>query len=163
MFKHKHLPAVGAGTYNRDGIPVLDLGKRSQGILEELEKAHIYIAQLNSTLGQQNKLLLAVSALGHKGGWVWAIETTGRKTICTGEIETHIRTLFNGTDWNHKMETYSNGSFFEEYAIGWIWLANIKSGIVQQWKISMNPCISCYFSLTYISRRLVHLRTNEER
>ena len=52
MFEHKHLPAVGAGQYSEDGTTVLDLGERSQGTLEELEKAHIYIAQLNETLNK---------------------------------------------------------------------------------------------------------------
>lgn len=50
MFENKHLPAVGAGKYSENGTPILDLGERSQGTLEELEKAHIYIAQLNETL-----------------------------------------------------------------------------------------------------------------
>jgi hypothetical protein len=50
MFGEKHLPAVGAGTYDEHGRSVLDIGKKTMGILEELEKAHLYIVQLNDRL-----------------------------------------------------------------------------------------------------------------
>lgn len=52
MYEKKHLPAVGPGKYDADGAAILDLGQRSQGTLEELEKAHIYIAELNKTLNR---------------------------------------------------------------------------------------------------------------
>ena len=58
MFRNKHLPAVGPGHYNEKGEPVILLGRRSQGMLEELEKAHIYIAHLDRDLEaarQQNE------------------------------------------------------------------------------------------------------------
>jgi hypothetical protein len=60
MFTNKHLPAVGAGRYNEAGEPIIQLGASSAGMLEELEKAHIYIAQLNDALKsaqQQNEEL----------------------------------------------------------------------------------------------------------
>ena len=48
MFKFKHLPALaGAAVNERNGVDVV---KHQFGVLEELEKAHIYIAQLNETL-----------------------------------------------------------------------------------------------------------------
>lgn len=47
MWKKKHLPAVGAGEYDEEGRAVIDLGRKTLGILEELEKAHIYIEQLH--------------------------------------------------------------------------------------------------------------------
>jgi hypothetical protein len=50
MMENKHLPAVGPGSYTQDGQPVITIGARSQGMLEELEKAHLYIAQLNEQL-----------------------------------------------------------------------------------------------------------------
>jgi hypothetical protein len=50
MFGEKHLPAVGAGTYDEQGRSVLDIGKKTMGMLEELEKAHLYIVQLNDRL-----------------------------------------------------------------------------------------------------------------
>jgi hypothetical protein len=52
MWENKHLPAVGEGVYEADGTPVIEIGARSQGMLEELEKAHIYIEQLNQELRQ---------------------------------------------------------------------------------------------------------------
>jgi len=50
MWTNKHLPAVGAATLRSDGSHAVDLGARSQSMLEELEKAHIYIDQLNDTI-----------------------------------------------------------------------------------------------------------------
>jgi hypothetical protein len=50
MWAHKHLPSIGPGTYDPEGRAVIDLARRSQGLLEELEKAHIYIEQLNHRL-----------------------------------------------------------------------------------------------------------------
>jgi hypothetical protein len=57
MMENKHLPAVGAGTYNEAGQPIITLGDRSQGMLEELEKAHLYIAQLNERIAELEKAL----------------------------------------------------------------------------------------------------------
>jgi len=48
MWKEKHLPAVGPARLNDKGQTVIQVGARSQGLLEELEKAHIYIHQLDS-------------------------------------------------------------------------------------------------------------------
>lgn len=50
MWANKHLPAVGAGKYDEDGRSVIELGANSTAMLEELEKAHIYIEQLNTSL-----------------------------------------------------------------------------------------------------------------
>ena len=50
MYEHKHLKAVGPGTYAEDGTPTLDVGTKMMGMLEELEKAHIYIDQLHKEL-----------------------------------------------------------------------------------------------------------------
>jgi hypothetical protein len=47
MRDRRHLPAVGAGTYDAEGRSILDIGVKTLGILEELEKAHLYIDQLN--------------------------------------------------------------------------------------------------------------------
>jgi hypothetical protein len=48
MWTNKHLPAVGAGEYDENGLARFELGKDHVGLLEELEKAHIYIEQLNA-------------------------------------------------------------------------------------------------------------------
>ncbi len=50
MWRDKHLPAVGAGLYDKEGRAVIDMAARSQGVLEELEKAHLYIEQLHRRL-----------------------------------------------------------------------------------------------------------------
>jgi hypothetical protein len=50
MWEKKHLPAVGAAKRNDEGQWMLDLNKHSIGVLEELEKAHIYIDQLHTTI-----------------------------------------------------------------------------------------------------------------
>ena len=55
MWENKHLPAVGAGKYDEDGNPVIQLGAAYAGLLEELEKAHIYIDQLNQALTEERK------------------------------------------------------------------------------------------------------------
>ena len=48
MWKEKHLPAVGPGETDDEGREYVEYGSQMRGILEELEKAHIYIEQLNS-------------------------------------------------------------------------------------------------------------------
>ncbi len=50
MWSNKHLPAVLPATVNEDGLHVIQVGARTQGMLEELEKAHIYIEQLHQNL-----------------------------------------------------------------------------------------------------------------
>jgi hypothetical protein len=47
MWKNRHLPAVGAARTNSDGSAVVDVFSQSKGMLEELEKAHIYIEKLH--------------------------------------------------------------------------------------------------------------------
>jgi hypothetical protein len=67
MWKHKHLPAVGPGRYDEDGRAIYELGESRAGMLEELEKAHIFIEQLHGTIreleaeaGEKDELLVAV-------------------------------------------------------------------------------------------------------
>lgn len=55
MWANKHLPAVGAGEYAEDGRAVFDLGDSRAGMLEELEKAHIYIDQLDDRLRREEQ------------------------------------------------------------------------------------------------------------
>ena len=47
MWKNRHLPAVGAARTTSDGSAVVDVFSQSKGMLEELEKAHIYIEKLH--------------------------------------------------------------------------------------------------------------------
>ena len=57
MWKNKHLPAIGAGQYDEEGFAIMELGDQSKGILEELEKAHIYIETLNDQIKELSAAL----------------------------------------------------------------------------------------------------------
>ena len=50
MWTHKHLRAVPAVEYDENGLEMLEVGAHRRGILEELEKAHVYIEQLNERI-----------------------------------------------------------------------------------------------------------------
>jgi hypothetical protein len=47
MWSNKHLQAMPKAVVDKDGREVVEVGAHRKGILEELEKAHIYIEQLN--------------------------------------------------------------------------------------------------------------------
>jgi len=55
MWSNRHLPAIGAGTYRDDGRATVDLVGHQLGIVEELEKAHIYIEQVHQELQQKTE------------------------------------------------------------------------------------------------------------
>ncbi len=64
MWREQRLPAVPAPEILEDGREAVELGEQRRGMLEELEKAHIYIQQLHQhyqalqqKLEQQNKML----------------------------------------------------------------------------------------------------------
>ena len=63
MWENKHLKAVGAGKYSEDGMAVFNLTDRSQAVLEELEKAHIYIERLNTQVNELHELVTEQRAL----------------------------------------------------------------------------------------------------
>lgn len=63
MWKNRHLPAVGPARTNPEGRAVVDVFAQSNGMLEELEKAHIYIEQLNSELKGMKAELAELRAL----------------------------------------------------------------------------------------------------
>ena len=50
MWTNHHLPGVGPGRINAQGQAVINLANRSQGVLLELELAHVYIDQLQTQL-----------------------------------------------------------------------------------------------------------------
>lgn len=54
MWKNRHLPAIPKATVDENGIEIVEVGAHRKGIVEELEKAHIYISQLEEKLQQQN-------------------------------------------------------------------------------------------------------------
>ena len=46
MWKNKHLKAIPKARVDEDGKEIVEVGSHRKGIVEELEKAHIYIEQL---------------------------------------------------------------------------------------------------------------------
>ena len=50
MWSEKHLPSIQKAQTNAEGKGLINLGARSQGVLEELEVAHIYIEQLHNRM-----------------------------------------------------------------------------------------------------------------
>lgn len=57
MWNNKHLPAVAGKTVDEHGQEVVEIGARMRGLLEELEKAHIYISTLNDRIGERDSQL----------------------------------------------------------------------------------------------------------
>ncbi len=53
MWQNKHLKAVPRAQKDEQGQDVLEIGAHRRGIPEELEKAHVYIQQLNEELKQR--------------------------------------------------------------------------------------------------------------
>ena len=47
MWQNKHLKAVPVAAKDEKGKDIVNWGERNRGVLEELEKAHVYIQQLN--------------------------------------------------------------------------------------------------------------------
>ncbi|MEM8964573.1 MAG: hypothetical protein AAGD38_24010 [Acidobacteriota bacterium] len=54
MQENKHLPAVPGRTVDEEGKEIVELGARNTGMLEELEKAHLYIVQLNDSIQEKD-------------------------------------------------------------------------------------------------------------
>jgi hypothetical protein len=47
MWQHKHLKAIPKAKVDTNGMEIVEVGSHRKGIVEELEKAHIYIEQLH--------------------------------------------------------------------------------------------------------------------
>jgi len=62
MWKHKHLPGIAGMKKDADGREIVNLGAQQRGIVQELEEAHIYIAQLNQKDAKLSKELAATKA-----------------------------------------------------------------------------------------------------
>jgi len=56
-WEHKRLPGIAGRTVDGQGQEVVELGASQRGIVEELEKAHIYIGQLNDQLKMKADVL----------------------------------------------------------------------------------------------------------
>jgi hypothetical protein len=50
MWKHKHLKSIQKRQVDENGVEIVEVGAHRRGIVEELEKAHIYIEQLNNRI-----------------------------------------------------------------------------------------------------------------
>ncbi|MDP2927288.1 MAG: hypothetical protein Q8N80_00570 [Candidatus Omnitrophota bacterium] len=50
MWQNKHLKAVPVAAKDREGQDIVNWGERNRGVLEELEKAHVYIQQCNERI-----------------------------------------------------------------------------------------------------------------
>jgi len=50
MWQNKHLKAVPVAAKDGEGQDIVNWGERNRGVLEELEKAHVYIQQLNERM-----------------------------------------------------------------------------------------------------------------
>jgi hypothetical protein len=56
MWENKHLAAIPKANVDEDGAEIVEVGSHRKGIVEELEKAHIYISQLEKRLEMQSKI-----------------------------------------------------------------------------------------------------------
>lgn len=54
MWNNKHLPAVGERKVDEQGHEIVEIGARMRGLLEELEKAHIYISTLSERISRKD-------------------------------------------------------------------------------------------------------------
>ncbi|MBI5102844.1 MAG: hypothetical protein HZB33_13555 [Nitrospirae bacterium] len=67
MWSNKHLSAVPKAKSDENGKEIVDVGALNRGVLEELEKAHVYIEQLNRNLkelkAESEELKARMSAL----------------------------------------------------------------------------------------------------
>ena len=61
MFSNGHLKAVPKANKDNNGQDVVEYGSHLRGILEELEKAHIYIHKLNETIKLQQQVIANLS------------------------------------------------------------------------------------------------------
>jgi hypothetical protein len=67
MWQNKHLKAIPKATIDKNGDEYVEVGAHRKGIVEELEKAHIYIDQLNMRINAlESRLEEALSALNEK-------------------------------------------------------------------------------------------------
>ena len=62
MWANKHLKAIPKATVDKNGREIVEVGSHQRGIVEELEKAHIYIDQLNNKIKILEEQLNILSA-----------------------------------------------------------------------------------------------------
>jgi hypothetical protein len=57
MWENKHLKAIPEAKVDENGLELIEVGSHSKGIVEELEKAHIYIEQLHAKIAEMEARL----------------------------------------------------------------------------------------------------------
>jgi hypothetical protein len=62
MWKEKHLPAGPKARVDDQGREFSEIGSQRRGILEELEKAHVYVEQLHRRLGENEEQIAGLRA-----------------------------------------------------------------------------------------------------
>ncbi len=60
MWSNKHLKAVPRTKVDENGMELVEVGAHRRGIVEELEKAHIYIERLHQRLNALEKKLASL-------------------------------------------------------------------------------------------------------
>jgi hypothetical protein len=60
--KEKHLSAIPAPQRDERGQDIVDYGSLMRGLVEELEKAHLYIARMSDVVKEQREALTILSA-----------------------------------------------------------------------------------------------------
>lgn len=63
MWREKHLPAIPKAEVDENGKQILEVGAHRKGIVEELEKAHIYIEQLHERIKKLEEKLVKFEAV----------------------------------------------------------------------------------------------------
>jgi len=63
MWQNKHLPAIPKMDVDENGRQVIEVGAHRKGIVEELEKAHIYIEQLHQRIKELEQKDTEISSL----------------------------------------------------------------------------------------------------
>ena len=62
MWKNKHLKAIPKSKLDEEGQEIIEIGAQRKGIVEELEKAHIYIEQLHAQIKGLEERLIKLEA-----------------------------------------------------------------------------------------------------
>jgi hypothetical protein len=63
MWENKHLKAISKAQKDENGQEIIEVGAHQKGIVEELEKAHIYIEQLNAKNSELEDRITKLEAL----------------------------------------------------------------------------------------------------
>jgi hypothetical protein len=65
MWQNKHLKAIPKAQVDKDGKEIVEVGSHRRGIVEELEKAHIYIEQLHKRINDLEKKMEGLAVMNN--------------------------------------------------------------------------------------------------